>query len=78
MVTTHRQYAWVCVGTVKADCGIHARNGLTLVVINALTVHICLGGVDRVSYCEVPKSVSPRMLGSGVQFVCSQIPALMV
>jgi len=78
MVTTHRQRTWLSMDTVKANCRLHAWNGLTLTVINALTVHICLGGVERVSYWEVPKSVPPRMLWSGVQFVCSQIPALMV
>jgi hypothetical protein len=66
MVTTHRQYTWVCIGAVKANCRLRAWNGLTLVLINALTIHICLGGVDRVLYWEVPKSVSPRMLSSGV------------
>jgi hypothetical protein len=77
MVITHTQYTWIWMGTVKANCRLRAWNGLTLAVKNALTVHICLG-VDRVSYLEVPKSLSPRMLWSGVQFVCSQIPALMV
>jgi hypothetical protein len=45
------------------------RMDLTFAVINVLTVHICLGGVDGVSYWEVPKSVSPRMLLSGVRLL---------
>jgi len=66
MVTTDRQCTWVCMGTDKANCRLHAWNGLTLVLRSALTVHICLGDVNRFSYWEVPKSLSPRMLWSGV------------